>query len=481
MLCAVIKGPTLEDAQKQIHKAEQFADLIELRLDYFHLCKLCDLNTLQISVPRIFTLRDRSQGGSFAGVESERQKLLMELIEFKPDYIDLEHHLPPDFIVALLQKSHATKLILSYHNFEICPLDIETIFQKLSSIPAHCYKIAVMSKSSCETLRLLSWSKDKKLISIAMGSLGQPGRILAKPLGSPIVYASLEEHLETAPGQMTLAELTYRYRVKSLDHMTQFLGLIGDPVDKSLSHDCHNDLIKKQNWNAVYVKMRVQPNELEEFLNLAKQIPFRGLSVTMPLKEVILPFLDQIDCEAKLIGAVNTLDIKNGIIKGYNTDGKGALLALEAKEKVEGKHIVLIGAGGATKAIAFDALKRKARVTVLNRSVEKAKAFAEQFKCSWGSLDQLPDIPHDILINCTSAAMPIPATYFRAKTVVMDIKSNPKMTPFLTQAQEKQLDIVYGYEMFIEQAVLQFMLWFPASDPSIMRKILLTKICYIFS
>src|SRR5262249_32850217 len=158
----------------------------------------------------------------------------------------------------------------------------------------------VKTENSIDAFRLLHFIKkgDKKLIGIGMGKEGQVTRILGPIVGSPITYASLEETLMTAPGQFTARELAERYHYRSLNQTTALYGLIGDPIDRSISDITHNKLMHQYGWNAIYVKIRVKPEELPHFLPLAKTLGFRGLSVTMPLKEAVVPFSEHIDPSA---------------------------------------------------------------------------------------------------------------------------------------------------------------------------------------
>lgn len=399
MICVVIKGPSIQEAEAQIKKALPYAALIELRLDLF---QSLDIKTLRerYALPMIFKLKDKTH--------------LSELLALKPEYVDLD--------VACAESLPGTQLIVSYHDFEKTPEDLEGIYRRMKKIPARFYKIAVQAKSTLDATRLLSFAK-KDMIAISMGPLGQFTRLLA-----PIHYAALDEGDQTAPGQFLVETLSKHYRSKSKD----LYGLIGDPVDQSISDQTHNGLI-----DGLYVKMRVTPEELPQFLKEAKQLNFCGLSVTMPLKERILPYLDALDPEAKQIGVVNTVVFKDGQSIGYNTDAKGALDALEVD--VQGRHLVLIGAGGAAKAIGYEAIKRGGVVTYLRRN------------------EPFPSTPYAIVINCTPADLPIDPELIPPGTVVMDIKTKPKNTPFLQKA--KGCRIVYGYQMFIEQALGQFELW----------------------
>lgn len=469
MLCVVIKGPSFEEAEQQITKALESADLVELRLDYFKMVDIDALKKLrvQFSIPMIFTLRSSLQGGNFSQSEESRLETIQRLAALKPEYLDLENHVSPKFIAEISLQHPEIKLILSYHNFEETPEDLEGLYQEMRKTPACFYKIAVTSRNCLDALRLLCWAKkmnsSQSLIAISMGPHGQVSRILGPILRYPITYAALEEDQTSAPGQLSAKTLIECYRHQFLKPTTAIYGLIGDPVSQSISDETHNTLFLACGIDAVYVKIQVKASELAEFLQFAKQLPFNGLSVTMPLKEHVLPHLDRIDPKAHDTGAVNTLLFEEGKIIGYNTDGIGALNAIEKECKVNDKRIVIIGAGGATKAVAYEALRRGGRVTILNRDAERAVQTAQRLQCIGKGLDQMADCAeegYEILINCTPVPLPIASDYILPRTVVMDIKTKPKESDFLKHAISKNCKIIYGYQMFVEQALGQFNLWF---------------------
>lgn len=480
MICVVIKGPTYEDARRQITKALEYAELVELRLDFFKEIDLEALKQLKasFSIPMIFTLRSKEQGGSFSKSESERLETLKSLLQLQPEYIDIESHVSQSTIDEIVQKNPLTKVIVSYHNFTQTPDHIERIYEEMKKTKAYYYKIAVQANHSIDVLRLLllSYHADGKVIAISMGTLGQVSRILGPLVGSPITYATVDDDLKTAPGQLTAKILYERYRYANLNRETALYGLIGDPIDGSISDETHNHLFESFGLNAVYIKMQVQSTEVQEFLQLAKKLPFRGLSVTMPLKEFVLPSLDFIDREAEEIGAVNTLVFKEGKISGYNTDGIGALNAIEQEINVRDKRVIILGSGGAARAIIFEACRRGASVIILNRNVDKAKQVAHHFHCVGKGLEDIDfyyEKGYDILINTTPDPMPIDSTYIHPKAWVMDIKTQPKETLFLKIALIKNCRIIYGYQMFVEQALGQFEIWFQGLlDQEECRKIL---------
>jgi 3-dehydroquinate dehydratase/shikimate dehydrogenase len=352
-----------------------------------------------------------------------------------------------------------TKFILSYHNFQETPTDLEALYHVMKNSTAYGYKIAAMVHSTNDALKMLLFAKSHNNLSvICMGEKGKFARVLGPVVGNQIDYASLIAKEQTASGQLTVSELMEFYHYSSLNEKTAIYGLIGDPIDKSLGYVYHNRVFRERDVNAVYVKMCVKPEELAEFIPLAARLGIKGLSVTMPLKEKIFSFLDEIQPAMKQIGAVNTLLFKDGKIKGANYDGEGALDALEKKSVVRGKKVVLLGAGGAARAIAFEAKRRGAAVVILNRTVQRAKELAAELSCDAGAIDELPDA-YDILINCTPNLMPIDPQLIKAKIVVMDVINSPSETAFLTAASLKECELVYGKEMFLNQAAKQTAFW----------------------
>ena len=269
MLCVVIRGPTIGDAKKQIEAAAKFADVVELRLDFFSDLSIESIKELKEtkSIPMIFTLRASIQGGQFQGSERERQILLEQLAALNPEYLNLESSLPLTFIQMIQKRHPGINLIISWHGFENTPDNIHNILRAMPQIPNAFYKIAAMSHSTLDTMRMLAFTKwgTRKLITMSMGILGQPSRILGPIVGSQMTYASIDDVNATAPGQLSAETLDNLYNYKSLKKTTAIYGLIGYPLDKSLSHHSHNPAFRHFGINAVYVKMPVKEEELSLF------------------------------------------------------------------------------------------------------------------------------------------------------------------------------------------------------------------------
>ncbi|HRD55793.1 MAG TPA: type I 3-dehydroquinate dehydratase, partial [Parachlamydiaceae bacterium] len=373
MLVAVITGPSKKEIEAQIQKASIHAHALEFRLDCF--TDPFNLNDFVLSLRVIFTLRSISQGGNCQESEEKRLQKIMQLASFHPDFIDLEETVPKSFIEELKKQYPKIKIILSYHDFKETPKDLEAVLQRMQEKKTDFYKMAFYANSSLDALQMLQFLKttEKNVIGLCMGTYGTITRIL-----NHWTFAYVDT--PSAPGQLSLDELVHDYKFSSSKRDSIF-GLVGNPVEKSISHITHNAFFEKKKINAAYIKMAIKKEELEQFLQKIKKSDFKGLSVTMPLKEAILPYLDRIDEKARAIEAVNTVFIQDGKLIGSNTDAEGALLALEEKTTIKNKRVILLGAGGAAKAIAFQAIKKGAFVTILNRNEEKAVQCAKQLGC----------------------------------------------------------------------------------------------------
>jgi 3-dehydroquinate dehydratase / shikimate dehydrogenase len=483
LLCIVISGPTLNEAREQVRKACTNADAVEFRLDQFQFSQIHAIKSLKDSstVPVIFTLRKRTQGGEYTGDEQERLDQIRQLASLEPSYFDLEYDVDEDLYDELLSISPDTQIISSFHDFSGAPIDLKSVLEVMKQVPASIYKIATMANSTIDALKMLRFVKENtkrsvRIIGICMGEHGHSTRILGPIFGNAIVYATLSEGLKVAPGQLTAEELITRYNYKSINKETAVLGLIGDPVKKSPSHNTHNVVIRQMGLNAIYSKFLVHPSDLHEFLELAKRLEFKGLSVTMPLKEYVTKELSEPSKDADTIGAINTLKFDQKKVEGYNTDGIGALDALEDVLPVLGKKIVILGAGGAAKAIAWVAKERGAKLIILNRSTVKAEELATQVGAKYGALSEFPNIAaegYDVLINCTSLGMfadqpklPIDCGEMLDEKIVMDIIPGHEPTQFIEEARKKRCVTIQGNEMLMQQAVKQFKNWFGDSLPT---------------
>ena len=254
---------------------------------------------------------------------------------------------------------------------------------------------------------------------------------------------------------------------------TNIVGLIGHPVEHSFSPPMHNAAFKKLGMDYVYTAFDVDPNNLKEAIGGARALNIKGFNVTIPHKIEVMKYLAEIDEIASLIGAVNTIDFKD--LKGYNTDGIGAIKAIGEVTNVKNKNIVIAGAGGASRAISFYLAKYGAdSLTILNRNVEKAQGLAFDVLSSGlidsvesNSIDSMDLTDMDILINTTPVGMhpnvddaPIAlAGDMHEDLVVFDAVYNPNETGLLKEAIKAGAKPVYGIKMLLYQGAESFEIW----------------------
>ncbi len=256
---------------------------------------------------------------------------------------------------------------------------------------------------------------------------------------------------------------------------TNIVGLIGHPVEHSFSPPMHNAAFEKLGMDYAYVAFDVSPDDLKSAIDGAKSLNIKGFNVTIPHKIEVMKYLDEIDEVAALIGAVNTIDFKD--MKGYNTDGIGAVRAIEEVTSIKGKNVVIAGAGGASRAISFYIAKYGAeKLTILNRNVEKAQKLASDVLDSnlIGSVeaDSISEISSclrkaDILINTTPVGMhpnvddePVAsASDMNEDLVVFDAVYNPNETVLLKEAIKAGAKPVYGIKMLLYQGAESFKIW----------------------
>ena len=255
---------------------------------------------------------------------------------------------------------------------------------------------------------------------------------------------------------------------------TNIVGLIGHPVGHSFSPQMHNQAFKSLGMDYVYTAFDTETENLKSAITGAKSLNIKGLNVTIPHKINVIEYLDELDEIAKLIGAVNTIDLKT--MKGYNTDGIGAIRAIEEVTNIKNKNVVIAGAGGASRAISFYIAKYQAQsLTILNRNVEKAKSLAVDVGMS-NLIDDVKsgDVRNigeylkdtDILINTTPLGMHpnvdetiASADDMHEDLVVFDAVYNPNETKLLKEAIKAGAKPVYGLKMLLYQGAESFKIW----------------------
>ncbi len=261
-----------------------------------------------------------------------------------------------------------------------------------------------------------------------------------------------------------------------IDGNTQLIGFFGSTYKTSKIYTMYNAAIKAMGLNFLYVPFAV--NDLEKAVQGIKNLGVAAIGITIPYKIEIMKYLDELDADAERIGAVNVVINKGGRLTGSNTDGIGALKALSEKTGVKDKEVILLGAGGSARAIAFALSDEGAAITILNRTEQKAEELADAVgdTARYGGYDLLPEAvkTSKIIINTTSVGMSgkpheeksvVPEELLRSDMTVMEIITNPKETKLIKDARKKGCEIVYGYRMLLWQGIYKFKMYTNVEPP----------------
>jgi len=276
---------------------------------------------------------------------------------------------------------------------------------------------------------------------------------------------------------------------------TKVYAVIGDPIEHSLSPAMQNAAFEASKLDCVFLAFRVKSAEVGNAISGVRALGIQGLNVTMPHKNAVIGFLDEVDRTAKLLEAVNTVKNENGKLCGFNTDGVGALAALKANGvEPKGKKVVLLGAGGAARAVAFALAKEADELSILNRTLISAAELADLLKQEFNAnviayaLSPLAVKANvadaDLLINATSVGMKpnarrtlVSPEWLKPDLAVMDIVYDPIETKLARDAKAVGAKVVSGVEMLIYQGAASFEIWTGCSAPvEVMRKAALTQL-----
>jgi len=455
------------------HLAEEGAKMVELRLDY--VAGRVSVGRLMANPPDdcqvIITCRRKEDGGKWNGTEEARLLLLREAIAEGVDYVDLEED-----IAAEIPRFGKTKRIISYHNFRKTPEDLRELHARMSKLDPDIVKIACTANDPHDNLRVLELMQESEVPTVAMcmGDIGTPSRILAPKFGAVFTYATFHHERALAPGQLSFKDMREVYRYEEIGMDTEVYGVIADPVGHSLSPQIHNAAFQAKGINAVYCPFRVPSDSLDQFIKDAPRLGIRGLSVTIPHKEAIARHLSAGDPAVKNIAAVNTVVFDGSVTKGYNTDYNASMDCLEQVLGVIGaqpsplknKRVLVLGAGGVARPIAYGLKKRGALVTVASRTKKRADRLAEAFDCKAIEWDSRQRVPCDIIINCTPVGMhpnvdetPISKSCLKPSMLVFDTVYNPETTLLIKDSRAQNCQTITGVEMFVRQALLQFLMF----------------------
>ncbi|KAI7844252.1 hypothetical protein COHA_002050 [Chlorella ohadii] len=494
----------LAEAQEAVANG---ADIVELRLDYLEdFDAERDLPRLvqQCPLPAIATYRPVWEGGKYDGPEAPRLAALRLAAQLGVAYVDIELKVATVFFAAKSELPATTKIIVSSHDYEKTASDEElrALVERCYGAGADIVKFATMANDITDAWRVLSVLRACPVpcIALAMGERGQISRLLAPKYGGFLTFGALSPERASAPGQPTLQQLSGMYGLKQQRQDTAVMGIVGNPVSHSRSPAIHNAALQQLGLNAVYVPLLV--DDMARFLATFTDADWIGFSVTIPHKQAALEGAQEVDPVAAQIGAVNTLvRQEDGSLKGYNTDWSAAIAAIErgldpatpsstdaSSSPLAGKTVVVVGAGGAGRALAFGAAVKGAKVVIANRSVQKAADLAAQLDppASACSLEDLASgaVRGDVLANTTSVGMhlqedetPVPAAALPGFQLVFDAVYTPLHTRLLKEAAAAGCTVVTGETMFVGQAADQFKLFTGKDAPvDLMRTVVLDSL-----
>ena len=497
-LCTSITADSVEGCVREIAKAAGAGvDVVELRLDYLEtsagvgkpdlatLIEACDGS----GVSCIVTFRPSWEGGRYEGAEDARIETLRSAADCGAHFVDLEFKLGPEKILSFKNEFPATKVIVSDHNYEVTPptADLVALVSSIKACGADVVKIATTAQSTGDAFRMLQLARNESssgqaTITLAMGEAGLPSRLLAPKYGAFLTFGALTAGSESAPGQPALSDMTQVYRLKHQTPDTLVFGVIGDPIKHSMSPVIHNAAFASQGLNAVYLPFLV--HSVDDFMATFREHEFSGCSVTIPHKEQVGRYCEEVDSVAGKIGAINTIIAANEggevVLRASNTDWVAAIAAIEGamggEGTLKGEGVCILGSGGTARALAFGALAKGAgMVTIANRTLSKAENLAGELGCEARSLADLEadeGLSGKVLINTTSVGMSGPNVEASPVTqgvvdrfdLVFDAIYNPLETRLLAMARGSGKATVSGVEMFIGQAAEQFKQFSGSSD-----------------
>ncbi|HEX7177644.1 MAG TPA: shikimate dehydrogenase [Pyrinomonadaceae bacterium] len=504
-ICVPVCVGRSDELPGAVARAAPFADVVELRFDCLEAGQLWpaleSINELldSHSIPFIFTLRHAAHGGRMKHDAAERAQFQARLHKLlaaraKAGKSVAEHYVDLEFDEDSAAEAANTfgdlcGVVCSHHDFDGIPDDLGELYGRMAATGAGVVKIAVTANDATDCLavfRLLERARrdGRAAVVLAMGEAGILTRILGPSRGTALTYGALDDTQRTAPGQISAEELRRLYRVHSITRETLVCGLVGSPVAHSLSPHIHNTAFAARGIDAVYIPLEV--SDLRDFVRRmvatrSRELDWnlRGLSITAPHKSAIIEHLDWTEPKAREIGAVNTLVIVGGELRGYNTDAAASLAPLRGELDLSAARVAVIGAGGAARALLWELRETGARTTLFARDAARAANTARQFDAAPAPLEGARFDGFDLVVNATplgtrgrmEGETPAAAHQLRGARFAYDLVYNPRETRFLREARAAGCRPLGGLPMLLAQAAAQFKLWTTQDAPlDVMRE-----------
>ena len=470
-----------ESLARRALRQAPLADLIELRLDEIGhpgkdalrgFCKAA-------KKPVIVACHGAEAFGTWAGDTDELLDLLRDAAEAGARFVDVDWQLALD----LGEVKPPCHRIVSRHETDGTPEDLEELHDEVREVLAEgdVTKIVTHAASCEDGLRLLRWLRTTRgVVSFCSGEAGAFTRVLAPIFGSPFTYCASAripgepEPPRTAPGQWRVNDFLALLPPGGVQQETAILGVVGKPAAQSFSPWVQGMALRAAKLDAVYLAF--EPETLAGFLELADGENFRGLSVTAPFKEEAFALAAEKDGAAGSARAANTLIRDGARWRAANTDVPAVRETLEQAFKIHGRvpgrpvalgasSVLVLGAGGAARAVVHAARTAGARVTVAGRSEARARKLAQELGCDAVLWSAIPSVAYDVLVHATPVGsgaggeLAIPEDWIRPGTLVLDAVYRPIKTRLLAAAAARGCTSVPGAEWFVRQAALQFQLF----------------------
>jgi 3-dehydroquinate dehydratase/shikimate dehydrogenase len=464
-LCVTVTATSTAELRRR-RDAVRDADLVELRLD-----GVADPDVAGAladrRLPTIVTCRPGWEGGRFNGSEEERRRILGEALSRGAEFIDVEWRAGFDDLVA---QTEGRRIVLSSHDFESLPADLSDRARAMRATGAEVIKLAVTATrlSDCARLAELGsgFGRDGRTVLIAMGPRGLVTRVLPQRFSSEWSYGGSLG----AVGQLSPDAMLNLYRFRSLGATTALYGLVGSPIDHSVSPDMHNAALAATSVDGVYLPLPAV--DAADFVTFARALGLKGASITIPFKVSLFDHVDEVVEVAQRAGAINTLAVDGTRWIGGNTDVAGFLQPLlDSHVPMRRLRAAVLGAGGAARGVSIGLAGAGADVTVhardAGRALDAARAVgvrAAPWPPAAGSWD--------LLVNCTPIGMyprveqsPLPAAALSGR-YVYDLVYNPPATRLLRDAAAAGCVTFGGLDMLVAQAQEQFSWWTGIKAPA---------------
>lgn len=462
---------TVDTGLEQVRRAQRAgAEMVELRLDHFRRPDDVAALVRGSPAPVLASCRVKEDGGFFLGDPDLRRRLLLAAAESGAEWVDLEH-----WESLCLPAGLRTRVLRSYHRLQEAPRDLDAIVDRMAKSSADALKVTWMGYDAADleiANRLYERRYPVPLVAFLAGPSGTASRLLALLRGAPFLYVAPGPGQATAPGQPDLYQALELYRAPALGQDSCFWGLCGSPVEHSLGYRLHNGLDRFLRDVPAYLPFDTKhPDRLLRALR-AFGPRFLGLSVTAPLKQRVVPLMDELGAEAEACGAVNTIIHRDGRLRGENSDVIGvrrALLeALPAGRSLAGRRAVVIGGGGSARAAALALLEERARVSIAVRSRQRIRDFASRHDLPLFPIDEKTFrlLVPDVIVHATPVGQPVagaaggPDALIRVEDIpprclVLDLVYVPARTELLDRARRAGAVPISGLAMFLHQAVAQ--------------------------